>query len=415
MLNSTTLTEKDTDLLRERMKDYKREQRRKAEAAAVKKSNKPIEVTIYADMIEVRADMVGELQGGGLRGACKGFSDDSRRRLIQRMAKWNLSGLTCYFITLTYPGVYAQDWHIWKRDVDVFFKRLQRRYGAAVGCCWRIEFQRRGAPHFHLILACDRPCRNMVLFRAEMAHMWAEIVKEGYTIGGGEIASYGPHYERHIKAGTGVEIVAGRKQLMAYVSKYLAKTDQAAMPDEWGRSWGFRDINGELDFSPVQVVALDYKQSVMLKRLVRRWLGGRGKGRYAKKIVGKVNYSVLGLGADSNQAVYRMLGGVIKGLFAPHISPPGGGAASEARPFIERVALGLVKVSRPGLAEGVRVSTPGGPGVVLRLAECSMLHRTRCSVVLDQKRPDGSRYGVYDLWQVKPCGAAPAFAQSALW
>jgi hypothetical protein len=397
------------------MQDYKRAQRRKQEAEAARKSENTVEVEIYADMVVVKAERQAEMQGGGRRGACKGFSDDSRRRLIQRMAKWNLNGLYCYFITLTYPGVYAEDWHIWKRDVEAFFKRIKRKYDAAVGCCWRVEFQRRGAPHFHLILACDKPCKNMVVFRAEIARMWPEIVREGYCTSGGEMASYGPHFERHMHAGTGIEEVQGRKQLMAYVSKYLAKTEQANMPEEWGRSWGFRDINGELDFSPVEVIELDYKQSVILRRLVRRWLGGRGKGRYARRLVNKVSYSVLGLGADSNRTVYRMLGGICKGLFAPHISPGGSEAAPEAVPFIERVALGLVTVSRPGLAEGSRVITPLGSGVVSSLVHCQVLHRMRCSVILDCKRPDGSRFGAFDMWQVKPCGLAPAFKQSALW
>ena len=126
-----------------------------------------------------------------------------------------------------------------------------------------------------------------------------------------------------MRAGTGIEAVQGRRQLMAYVSKYLAKTDQVNAPAEWGRNWGFRNLNGQLDFSPVEVIEIDYCEAVQLKRYIRRWLRSRGRVRYAGMLNMRVSYSVLGLGADSENGrmVYKLLGGIRQGLFASHISP----------------------------------------------------------------------------------------------
>jgi hypothetical protein len=358
---------------------------------------------------------------------------------------WNLGGLDCYFVTLTYPELYAEDWRVWKRDLEAFLKRIQRKYDYMVGCCWRVEFQKRGAPHFHLIMVADksictcgggvkrivkgnhgtrevymhRPGCGMGLFRSEIASMWPDIVREGYSTTGADMGSYSASYEKHKRAGTGVEaLTGGRRQLMAYVSKYLAKVDQTNAPDEWGRNWGFRDINGELDFSPVETINLDYKQAVLLRRLVKRWLKSRGKGKYAKFLSMRVNYSVLGLGADSDsgRALYRMLGGVSKGLFAPHILPGSPGGALEARPFIERVALGLVKVDRPALKVGMQVQTPRGLAELTSVVQCPILKRARVSVLLaERKNADGSRFAAFDLAEVRPVVAAKAAVQAALW
>jgi hypothetical protein len=362
------------------------------------------------------------------------------------MAQWNMNGLCCYFVTLTYPKIYANDWHIWKRDMEAFRKRIGRKYPHLIGYCWRMEFQERGAPHFHLIMAMDQEVctcgggeRKLVKkngkqewrwvhkygckigpFRSEIANMWPEIVREGYRTSGGDMEAYSVHFELNKEAGTGVEAMMNRKQVMCYVSKYMAKTDQANAPESWGRSWGFINANGSLDFSPVETVTLQYEEAVMLKRLIKRWLKSRGKGRYAEMLNMRSNYSILGLGADSEngRVLYKMLGGVVKGLFAPHNSPGGPGGASEAMPFLERVAAGLVTVSRPGLAEGVIVRTPRGLAEVSSIVNCSILHRVRVSVTLrEQKNSDGSCFAAFDLWQVKPVvnSGIAAASQADLW
>jgi len=355
-----------------------------------------VEVTIYADMIQVKQEMQYMQKGGATRKECKGFSDDSRRRLMQKMSMWNLNDLNLYFVTLTYPGIYTEDWEIWKRDVDTFIKRLERNYEVSVGCLWRVEFQKRGAPHFHMILATNRACKNIVIFRTQIMQMWADIVKDGFLMSGGKMTEYQKHYDRHVKAGTGVEEVKGRKQLMAYVSKYVAKNTNIKAPDNFGRNWGFRNMNGKLDFSPVETVSLNYREGIELKRLVRHWLKSRGQGRYSKKLDHMGSYTVFGLGVDSSakNAVYRMLGAACKGLLAPHIFPHG----STGR-FIDRIVLGCYGAKWHIQAE-TRVLTAYGYGTVLSVTYCKILKRMRCSVIME-KSTDGIVYRVFDACDVR--------------
>jgi hypothetical protein len=401
--------------LQDGAKRYRFNQRVALEREAEKRSANQSTVEIYADLIKVKTPTKNPVKGGGLREDCKGFSENSRRRLIQKMAKWNLSDLYAYFITLTYPALYAADWKIWKRDLDTLFKRLERKYPELVGCCWRVEYQRRGAPHFHLIAVCSKACESLVLFRVQIAEMWAEIVAEGYKISGGDMAVYAPEQEKHRRAGTGVEAVQGRKQLMAYVSKYLAKVDQVNAPAEWGRNWGFRNLNGKLDFSPVEVVEIDYCEAAQLKRYVRRWLKSRGRVRYAGMLNMRVSYSVLGLGADSEngRVVYKLLGGIRQGLFASHISPddPLELGCSLGVPFLERVQMGLYD-ARKAICEGDRVNTPLGLATVSQVKYCNVLGRLRCVVYLDVAQSNGVKLAAFEVWQCKAVGKTE---QGSLW
>jgi hypothetical protein len=414
-LPSIDLPQEQLDNLQESAKKYRFNQKLALEREAEKRSAGVSTVEVYADMVKVKTPLSSAPKGGGLREKCKGFSDASRRNLIQKMAKWNLNDLYGYFITLTYPRVYAEDWRIWKRDLDTLFKRLERKYPELVGCCWRVEFQRRGAPHFHLIAVCNKACQNLVLFRLQIAEMWAEIVTDGYLKSGGDMIAYAPEREKHLRAGTGIEAIQGRKQLMAYVSKYLAKVDQANAPSEWGRSWGFRNINGELDFSPVEIIELDYCEAVQLKRCIRKWLRSRGRVRYANMLNMRASYSVLGLGSDSEngRVVYRLLGGIRQGLFASHISPgtPLELGCIAGVSFQERLQMGLYD-TRKGFSDGDRVITPLGRAVVSQIKHCNILNRVRVVVYLDTPRANGVRLAAFDVWQVKRLEKAE---QVSLW
>lgn len=365
-------------------------------------------VTVYADMLQVKTPHQN-MQGGGRRGACKGFSDDSRRRLVYKLAQLSLGGLHVYFVTLTYPAVYASDWQVWKNDLDNFRKAIERRFSQADGVIWREEFQKRGAPHFHLILVCSKPLPSLA--KAIVSQIWARVVQEGYISSGGEYEAYSEHFQKHKRVGTQVKQMDGRKAIKCYVSKYIAKCEDNTRPTEWGRSWGVWNMNGELDFSPVEQITLDYKQGVIFKRLVRRWLKACGRVKLASFMGKMVSYSALGLGSESDNSdlAYKMLAGASKGLFKPHISPSGCGGGLT---FIERVQLGMVDI-RKAVQEGVKVVTPLGIGTVLSVVRCDVLHRVRCSVLLDEAHT-GKKWAAFDLWQVKVYEHETA-SQVALW
>src|SRR5947209_1442093 len=112
-------------VLREEAKKYRKEQNIKLNKELRTKEKDEITVNIYADLLKTKINIEYERRGGGKRDVCKGFSVNSRRNMIKKTAMWDLRGLHCAFDTLTYPKVYANDWRIWKRDLDVLCKWLE--------------------------------------------------------------------------------------------------------------------------------------------------------------------------------------------------------------------------------------------------------------------------------------------------
>jgi hypothetical protein len=94
--------------------------------------------------------------GRGMRDRVRGFSRESRRNLLRRLASINRSAFRAFkgrmiFVTLTYPRKYPEDPELCKNHLKALRKRLERRY-KSFAAFWRLGVQRRGAWHFHLLL-----------------------------------------------------------------------------------------------------------------------------------------------------------------------------------------------------------------------------------------------------------------------
>ncbi|MEI6297692.1 MAG: hypothetical protein WCO84_08730, partial [bacterium] len=102
--------------------------------------------------------ITGKFGGQYRRGIVQKFSHRSRSRLFQSLRKLELKALP-HFVTLTYPDHYPTDERVWKRDLDVFLKRIRRKFSKASGF-WKMELKERQsgeqagtvAPHFHLLI-----------------------------------------------------------------------------------------------------------------------------------------------------------------------------------------------------------------------------------------------------------------------
>lgn len=139
--------------------------------------------------------------------------------------------------TLTYPRVYPHSGRVIKRHFRAWVERCRRyherqRHGNDWSIFWFLEFQCRGAPHFHFFTNREIPCDLLALW-------WYDIVDSGDP--------------RHLLAGTGIEYLrAGRFGALSYASKYAAtlvaesnksgdKSVQKIVPDGFedvGRFWG---------------------------------------------------------------------------------------------------------------------------------------------------------------------------------
>ena len=164
---------------------------------------------------------------------------------------------TPHFVTLTF--------HRRPEDPFSLFHRLRqwliRRRLRAV---WRIELQKRGVEHFHLIVWGDTEQVEKIL------EYWHSIASEGSF--------------RHRDYGARVDKVEGGiKALMGYLSKYVSKAEDAG-PDEvalWGhRRWG---KIGRLILDPFDERRLSESEYHTLKRLVRRLKRARNRKNRGKR------------------------------------------------------------------------------------------------------------------------------------
>jgi hypothetical protein len=192
--------------------------------------------------------------GGGTRGIIQGFSRASRRRLldlVNQVDRGQVQGDQVLFVTLTYPSAWSQDWSLWKRDLQALIRRLKRRYPGISGI-WRLEFQKRGAPHFHLLIF-----GVFAINRGWLSESWYKIV--------------GSRDPKHLVAGTQVSRIRSWRGILFYVAKYMAKTDKVDFPT--GRVWGV--IGGVGLPITMAVIRLSVREFYQVRRILRRYLARR--------------------------------------------------------------------------------------------------------------------------------------------
>jgi hypothetical protein len=194
------------------------------------------------------------------------------------------------FTTLTYPNEYILDPEKWKNHLHAWSKRLERAFGLDIGgYVWRIEFQKRGAPHYHLLI-WHKGIKERV-FRAWCLRSWYEVVASGDR--------------KHLKHGAHVKQLDSRKAVRNYVSKYLGKVVPASSNEEgervelleWGRNWG---VVGDLDSTPYHERLLQPAEFYKLRRVIKRWLRSRKAHKFADWCSEAYTLRILGMGAESS-------------------------------------------------------------------------------------------------------------------
>jgi len=123
---------------------------------------------------------------------------------------------------LTQPGVFVSPREA-KRALARFVKRLLHRWPEAAGY-WVLEFQRRGAAHFHgLVYGLE--CEEREL-RAWVRVAWYECLR-----------SEDP---QHLRRGSRLKAVRSVQGAVSYIARHLAKGKQKQRPglEAVGRWWG---------------------------------------------------------------------------------------------------------------------------------------------------------------------------------
>lgn len=218
----------------------------------------------------------------GTGGVITEWSRKSRSAMCRTFAELDYTplvelGRVPAMVTLTYPGdweVVAPDGASIKRHMVLWRKRFQREYGEPARYIWKLEFQRRGAPHIHLWMAPPMsPGRSGRGFAQWLSEAWAQVVDH-------------PDAEqktRHRLAGTAIDVRNGLracdpKRLAIYFTKHSSpnlngdKEYQHIVPELWrqpgrgpGRFWGVYGLN-----KAIAVVEINQDAYIAARRIVRR-------------------------------------------------------------------------------------------------------------------------------------------------
>ena len=181
----------------------------------------PETVEIQGDVLRLTATFADTpYSPKSIRGKITAFSRKSRLRLLEFLARTGDSKLPRVFLTLTYPSNMT-DTESGKRHLQTFLKRIKRRYPQS-SAIWRMEFQKRGAVHFHLLFF------NLPYWKADKIRIaWGECIGEE-----------NPRIE--------IKTCRSRRESTYYVAKYLAKCEPEANVSlsnspylTVGRQWGY--------------------------------------------------------------------------------------------------------------------------------------------------------------------------------
>lgn len=157
-----------------------------------------------------------------LRGKVSQFSYKSGLRLKHQVRNASME-VKSQFI-LTYPDQFPKSGKIVKNHLDRLLHSLRKAYGATnFGYEWILEFQERGAPHFHLYLTWI-PSNELRRF---IAKRWNHILKAGKE-----------HLWQHLRPRTFAKWDMGKGN---YVMKYAQKMEQKQVPagfEDVGHFWG---------------------------------------------------------------------------------------------------------------------------------------------------------------------------------
>jgi hypothetical protein len=201
-------------------------------------------------------------------------------------------------VTLTYPGVWevvAPDGKALKAQVAKLKRRYRRAWGESLVGAWKLEFQKRGAPHVHVFMvpphgvARGRGVGAGLAFRHWLSVVWADVVDHPDPV----------EYQKHLEAGTGVDYekslrCTDAKRLAVYFGKhgqYRDKEYQHVVPEAWraagkgpGRFWGYWGLRvlavaAELTGENYQLAARILRRYASR---VRVWDDSAGRWKYTR-------------------------------------------------------------------------------------------------------------------------------------
>ena len=183
------------------------------------------------------------------RGQIREFSRSSRQRLLKQLFK--LQHREYLFITLTYQE-YEKDYTVWKKHLNHFHQSLKYHYPEFSGV-WKLEFQERNAPHFHIIAHFGNEEYENI--KSLVKSIWAKVTGQANWV--------------QKKYSTKVQVIKDIKKTQFYLSMYTAKDEK--IPEGWkiGRLWGVLGKKN-LPCQSYSTIELSNNHYFKIKRIFRK-------------------------------------------------------------------------------------------------------------------------------------------------
>lgn len=221
-------------------------------------------VRVYARDVVVSKTLpagvvVGKFGTGGRRGVVREWTRQALYRLRHVVANCQVQ-FAC-MVTLTYPAEWTRDGKAVKAHFRAFSKRLKRKFPEVAGV-WFMEFQLRGAPHYHILLNLKiwemgklvertrrhnklgkRKYRTVVWVQEMLSSWWYDIVESGD--------------EKHLRAGCAVEVIEEENGAIRYTASHASKPHQKRIPIDYqdcGKLWG---VIGGVRAVPLEIIPCD--------------------------------------------------------------------------------------------------------------------------------------------------------------
>jgi hypothetical protein len=152
---------------------------------------------------------------------------------------------------------------VWKNHLERFYKRMVRKFPRS-SFIWKLEPQKRGAPHFHLFVWGV----GYIPLLRWVSLAWYSVVGSGD--------------EKHLYAGTSVEEIRSWRGVTSYASKYLGKLFDSPMMEQlgWsdpGRFWGVKGRENLPVVIAREIIGLSEHDVYDLFRAMRRYAGIKGR------------------------------------------------------------------------------------------------------------------------------------------
>jgi hypothetical protein len=230
----------------------------------------------------------------GKRGEILRFSPSSRRRCNQLMNSIDrtlVGGGDWVFATLTYgdtfPSPIKAKEHLW-----AFIERFERRYGNRA-IIWKLEPQKRAAPHFHLLLVLpesdcsDHDADLLAWFSAN----WVDVACMGGLEERRKMLAFAMGQARNKRGELNkpcLSRLVDWNRVSRYASKYVTKICDDAGWGTPGRFWGVVN-RAEL---PVEVleVELPAVAAVKLRRLMVQYYEKQSTNRFIIKFSDELKF-----------------------------------------------------------------------------------------------------------------------------